>query len=74
MEVLERVGTPEQKEQWLKPLLAGRSAVAFAMTEPDVASVDAKNVATAACETAMSTSSTARSSTSPEPVTLAARS
>ncbi|MGD1924209.1 MAG: acyl-CoA dehydrogenase family protein, partial [Paracoccaceae bacterium] len=48
MEVLERVGTPEQKEQWLKPLLEGKIRSAFAMTEPGIPSSDAKNVSTAA--------------------------
>jgi acyl-CoA dehydrogenase len=48
MEVIERVGTPAQKEKWLKPLLNGEIRSAYAMTEVHHASSDAKNVATTA--------------------------
>lgn len=46
MEILHMFGTPEQQERWLAPLMDGRIRSGFSMTEPDVASSDARNIST----------------------------
>ncbi|KXS10773.1 acyl-CoA dehydrogenase domain protein [Gonapodya prolifera JEL478] len=52
MEVLAMFGTPAQKEKWLKPLMNAEIRSAFVMTDPDVASSDATNIATSMTKSA----------------------
>jgi acyl-CoA dehydrogenase len=74
MEVIERVGTPEQKKQWLEPLLRGEIRSAYAMTEPGVMSSDAKQIQTSAVLDGDEWLIKARSSTSRAQAIRAARS
>ena len=54
-EILALAGTPEQKEHWLEPLLAGDLKSAFSMTEPQTAGSDPTQLETRACATATTT-------------------
>jgi acyl-CoA dehydrogenase len=65
--VMEQVGTPAQKERWLRPQVAGETRSCFAMTEPDGAGADPAMLATTAVADGDDYVISGRSGSSPMP-------